>query len=88
MVETTITFTLTDGEHQYPMDLLSSYCQLIKDTLEEGEQQIDLTQEKTGTKIYATKENFDVLQKYCAVANQIGKPNIHRPIHKFISTIQ
>jgi hypothetical protein len=79
---------LSDGELEADKAILMSHCVMIRSDFEDSEDKTELNLKEIKMKIFQTKRNFEVLINYCAIAERVGAPDIQRPIHKFIATIQ
>ena len=80
--------TLVDGDIEVAKHLLMNHCVTIRNDLEDDDSKVETNLTMGGPKIYATKKNADILVRYCEAAEKIGAPDIQRPIHKFVSSVQ
>ena len=83
-----IKVTLVDGEITAAKHLLMNHCKTIHNDLEDDDSKTSTNLQVGGPKVYATKKNAEILIRYCEAAERIGAPDIQRPIHKFVSSVQ
>jgi hypothetical protein len=86
-VEAQIKIILEDAEVQVSRTQIMKHAKTIEGDLEDDDSKDVVDLKGIGMNIYATEKNFKVLQTYMDIADDIGKPTINRPIHKFVSNV-